>query len=68
MLHLAQAMMIVGGIGAIATYITLQRLALLAVAAAFIGSAVGSYYLTAWWPLGVGILVASIGFGTKAKL
>ena len=60
--------MIVGGIGMIAVYITLQRLALLAGAAAFIGSSLASYYLSAWWPLGVGILVASIGSGSKAKL
>ena len=68
MLHLAQAIMIMAGIGAIGTYITLQRLVLLAVAAALIGAAIASFYLTAWWPLAVGLLGAFVGFGSKAKL
>lgn len=68
MLHFTQAIFIIGGLGCVGSYITLQRPVLLLAAVAFIGTGVASLYFSAWWPLAVGLTGGVVVLRTKAKL
>ena len=68
MLHVTQAMFIMGGLGCVGRYLTLQRPVLLLAAVASIGAGVVSLYFSAWWPLAVGLTGVGVVLRTKAKL